>query len=167
MRKILIFFLLLFMLIPVFAEKYEKFYPLFKDIPGWKGNKPGGTDISYGNNQMVMSTREYYKGEKNVTVNVVVGIQAMTYWQALKMANTKVSSSNGEYLEVKDMNGFRVLLQRENEHCSLVIFLSKENLNKGGVLVFDGTKISLDELLNFAKKFDWKGFKKVYSSLFK
>lgn len=170
MRKFTIFLVLSFMGILAvygFGSNYDKFFPFFKDVPGWKAEKPSGTDANFNGNRMLTATRIYKKGNSEITVSVLVGPQAFAYKQMLALKNMNITTSEGEHVEVKNINGFKVLLMNQKDGSFMAVFLDTKGVEKGGVLLFGGDKVNFNTLSNFSKNFDWNGIQRVYLSIFK
>ncbi len=167
-KKLLIFFILTFLgTLTIFGVSYEKFFPLLKDVSGWKAQKPDGTEINMGGNFMMSASRQYSKGDKSVTVSMLVGSQVYPYKQMAELSKMSITTSDGEHVEVKSINSYRTLIEKNQDGSTVVVFFNSDNMKNAGALLFSGDNVSLNDLLSFSKNFDWKKFESLYKSLFK
>jgi hypothetical protein len=164
-KILLVSFAILFVAATVKAESYQSLYPCLIDLSGWTGGEPRGMNMNMSGMVMMNSTRTYSKGNKELTVIIMKGNQA------LGMAGMQGSGMHMESPEVniniKTINGFQVqtVYDKEENSGAVTVFLTHEQQTGGAFFTLSYAGISESEALGLAKKFDWKKIKSKIQSL--
>ena len=162
--KALIFitFALLFISNVALGASYQALFPYLIDLPGWSGSEPTGMNMEMSGMTMVNATRNYNKGNKELTVVIMIGNQAFGFNPAAT-GGMKVETSQGK-MDFKTIDGFQVqtIYDKEDNSGAVTVILQ----DAGGALftlTFEGLKE--DDALNIVQKFDWKKIQKAAKSI--
>ncbi len=150
----------------IFAGSFRDLYPYLVDLPGWQAGKPEGSRVSLPMVKMVQAQREYTRGEATLKVTIVKGSGvALNKWWGPFAVNLEYEDESG-WRKLKTIKGFPVGLQynKEDKSGSVMVNL-KSGESTVGLLVVEYSKISPEEALKIAEKFDWKGILKALQSL--
>jgi hypothetical protein len=151
-----------------YSQSYNSLLPLLVDLSGWKGENPEGMDLDYGGSKAITATREYEKGDKNLTAALIVGRQMQGSWnpayqEGFKMETTEMS------MVVESIKGFLVFHTFDKTSSDgLVMVLLQEaspDGSGGGIFTFAFEGVSSDEGMKLAQKFDWNRMKSAVSKL--
>ena len=144
------------------AEKHDLLTPLLVDLNGWKGEKAEGMSMDMGNMKMITATRNYTRGDKDVTAVVFIGNSAMTQG---KMQGMKMESADSR-INIKEIDGFQTqsVYDKKDKSGSVVIFLSHGEAS-GTIFTLSYNNIEEDKAIELAKKFDWKKMKATVEKL--
>ncbi len=166
--RIFIFFMLTFLVaLTILGNNYEKFFPLLKNISGWKSQKPIGSEMTIGEDFMMGASRKYSKGDKIITVSMLVGSDVGSYEFLAKASKNCILTSDRKSYEVKNINSFRTLLIGGKDNSKVVVFFNSDSMKEPGILIFFGEHVRLNTLLPFSKNFNWKKFENLYRSIYK
>jgi len=145
-----------------YAQSYNSLLPLLVDLSGWNGEKPQGMEMDYGGAKAITATREYEKGDSDLTAAVIVGRQMQGSWnpayqEGFKMETTEMS------MVVERVNGFLVFHTFDKTSSDgLVMVLLQEaspDGSEGAVFTFAFESLSSDEGMKLAQKFNWNKMK--------
>ncbi len=141
---------------PAHAQKHQALAPLLIDLPGWMASERDGMSMEVAGIKIINANRSYAKGEKELTVIIMIGNQAMTQADA---AESTVETSAGS-MSAKTVDGFQVqtVSDKGKKSGEMVVVLAQGQ--KGGVvLTVSYSGLSEAEALDMVKKFDWKKMK--------
>jgi hypothetical protein len=164
-RTIVVFFVLALspmILQTALAQDYKTLTPLLTDLPGWTAEKAEGASMNMGDMKMLHASRNYTKGDKELTAVIMVGSTMMTQGQLQQMT----VESQGVKMQVSDINGFKVhnAYDKNDKSGTITVFLA-QGKTQGAVLVFSYTHLTESEGLNLVKTFDWKKIKDAVEKL--
>jgi len=164
MKKFGIFLLVVLVASVLFALNFKDLYPFLVDLPGWDGKDPEGSQATFGEVSMLTASRSYTKGEARLKVTIVKGTAVAGMWAPFAM---KMEFEDEEqWVKVKEINGFNVGLSynKQDKKGSIIVNLSTKPDQNVGLFALEYKKISPDQAVKLAKKFDWKGIAKALSS---
>ena len=143
------------------ALTYQDVLPYLVDLPGWQSGKPTGMTSSMNGMNMVTASKEYSQGEKKFNVSVVFGNPMFGAMPMMGNMNMNIDTPE-ERIYTKTINGFMVVVtyEKQDKSGSILVYLKKDQGNSG-VITFDFQGISEQEAMQLAKKFNWKGIKKL------
>ncbi len=150
------------------AETYEVLKPCYAGVSGWQQGELEGMFMTMGGMKMLTGTMQYTKGDKTIDVVFNKGMTAAPV--ITEAMGTHMSmESNDISMKITKMRGLTVQLvdnKGEEKGSHLMVILEKPTEKQpGSMLVFDSETVQLDELLPFAKKFDWGCFAKKAKSV--
>jgi len=152
-----VLFAIVFMLlwvVNVQAESYEALYPCLTDLPGWEAKEPEGMKMEMPGMKMINATRSYTQGNKEITVVIVIGNQAMSTpmgAEGMKMETPE------EKVTIERINGFMVqnVYDKKDNEGTIIVYLNRQGAGPA-IFSFSFKELSEDEALNLAKTFDWE-----------
>src|SRR5262245_43374127 len=131
-------------------ERFEEFFPLLVDLPGWTGSKPTGqTMIIPG---LVIALREYQRGDLRLYANVTAGPGRLT-----EPAPAMTIETSERRLAVSVIDGWQVGRTFDFKDKSSAITISLGN----GYLMLLAKGVAEDAALTLARRFDWKALQTV------
>lgn len=150
------------------SQSYNSLLPLLVDLSGWKGESPEGMDLDYSGLKAIAATREYEKGDNNLTAALLVGHQMQGSWnpayqEGFKMETTEMS------MAVERIKGFPVFhtFDKTKSEGVVVVLLHEPSTDgaEGAIFSFAFEGVSRDEGMKLAQKFDWSRMKSAVSKL--
>ena len=151
-----------------FSQSYNSLLPLLVDLSGWNGESPEGMDFDYSGTKSIVATREYEKGDSNLTAALIVGRQMQGSWnpayqEGFKMETTEMS------MVVERIKGFPVFHTFDKTSSDGVVMVllqeSSPDGSGGAVFTFAFESLSSDEGMKLAQKFDWNKMKSAVTKL--
>ncbi len=158
MKKVLFFMLWCFICVSLNAQNLPSYKQLCNsliDIRGWKAEKCNGINMNSNMGTMVSATRNYYKGDKSFEVSIFSGMQAMGYWT--QFSTNLQMETNEVYIKTTKIKGYPVgiNISKKDKNGGIFVCLSKNSQQCNAILVLTFEKLSKDEALKIAQKFDW------------
>jgi len=137
-------------------QSFQRFLPLFVDLPGWKGGKPDGMAMEVSGNSMVSAQREYERGASRIHAQIIVGPVAEG---ALKAAGTGIKIETSEmHMSTSTIDGLQVTrtFTLADKSGAIIVGLATNAMFN---LAFNG--VEEDEALTLAKAFNWKAMQQA------
>jgi hypothetical protein len=123
------------------------------DIPGWKASEPTGSKLTIPVGTVVQAERSYTKQEKTLTVRIVSGPPAMSFWQ---LSNGQFEyESPEEFLKNTSVKGIpgKISYHIKERNGEIILFLTRYNQAKPVVMIFEFDNMDYREALSIANKF--------------
>ena len=158
MKKIFLLMLLCFLPAYLIAQNlpsYKQLCSFLVDIKGWKAEKCNGIKMKSNLGSMVSATRRYYKGEKNFEVSIFSGMQAMGYWT--QFSTNLQMETNEVLIKTTNIKGYPVgiNISKADKSGGIFVCLNKNSQQCNAILVLNFEKLSKEEALKIAQKYDW------------
>lgn len=145
-----------------FSASYKSLYGHFKDLPGWKGEKPKGMQANIGGIKMITASRLYQQKGKKVTAAIIFGQQAQGMMPpASRRKEMTMDTPQGKIL-IKKVKGvyIQMVYEKARKQGTILVPLSTGKQKVPAVFMFHFKGLSLAEGKELAEKFDWKDMKK-------
>ena len=148
------------------CQGYQVVKPCYVDVPQWQRGELQGIMMTMGDGRTMTATVQYSQGDKEIDVVFNKGITAVvpaSKAEAMAQMGVSVESSNGS-MKVTQMEGYTVMMAEEkgeSKGSHIMVILERPSKKRdGSILVFDTDSVPLQQLLEFAKRFDWGCFSK-------
>jgi hypothetical protein len=132
-------------------EAFRRFFPFLVDLDGWQGKTPDGMSMAMGNTNMLTATREYERGSARLHAAVVMG-PAATGALAASQSGMNIETTEG-HLITSTIDGFTVVRTFNTKEKSGAVLVK---LGPSAMFSFSYERLTEDEAMPLAKKFDWK-----------
>ena len=146
-----------------FSASYKSLYGSLKDLPGWKGEKPKGTQANIGGMKMVTASPKYHQKGKMVNVAIISGLQAkgMIRQQVAKQKEMTMDTPKGKIM-IKKINGVYVqmVFEKARKEGTILVPLNNGKQKVPAIFAFHFKGLSLEKGRALAESFDWKNIRK-------
>jgi len=151
-----------------YSQTYNSLLPLLVNLSGWSAESPDGMELDYSGSKTITATREYEKGDSNLTAALIVGSQMQGSWspayqEGFKMETTEMS------MVVERIKGFLVFHTFDKTSSDGIVMVLLQDASAdgsgGAVFTFAFESLGSDEAMKLAQKFDWNKMKSAVSKL--
>ena len=150
----------------VFADQlpsYKTICSHLGDIPGWKSDKCSGMNLSsspMGN--IVSANREYSKGDKEINVSVISGMQAIAGWAPF--AGNLNMETNESLVKTLDISGYRagINYHKQEKAGSITICLEQKNSQCEAIFGISFSNMNWEDASELVKNFDLKEIESIF-----
>lgn len=135
------------------AQAYRGLLPLLIDLPGWTGAPPEGVDLTPQGVAAVSASREYERGDAELTALIGVG-PTFAPFQALGSFQVQTPD---HAMRSRTIDGFRVFttsIAPARAGSVMVAVDPSSTRPTGFMLQYEG--ISTDQAVALARRFDWR-----------
>jgi len=132
-------------------QSFQRFIPFLIDLSGWKGNKPDGMAMEVAGGNMITATRAYERGDARLNAAILTGMAAKAALAA-GGAGIKIETAD-MHLSTATIDGLSVTKTYTVSNKSGAVMVG---LGPSAAFTLTFTKVSEDEGLELARKFDWK-----------
>jgi len=151
------------------AQTDVKLKAFLINVKGWTGGKPEGMAMSMGSMKMANAMREYRNKDKKIIVAVTITSSETTLGKIEKIS--KKDAPDNVKIVTKKVNGFTLkqvyAKERGKQNGTILIRLYGKDDAKGAVFMLNYENVPDKEALSIAKKFNWKGIKKLAADFLK
>lgn len=132
-------------------QAFQRFLPFLIDLNGWTGEKPDGMAMEVPGTNMITATREYRRGDAQLSVQIVTGPAAQG---AAAATQTNVNIETGDaHMRTATVDGLPVASSYSVKDRSGIILVA---LSANAMFSMSFKGVAEDEALSIAKQFDWK-----------
>ncbi|MBL8674221.1 MAG: hypothetical protein IPK81_07365 [Rhodospirillales bacterium] len=137
------------------AQSHKALAALLVDVPQWKGGKADGMSVQMQGQDMTWATREYKRGDAEITAILGIGHPMGAQVQMMGLAG------GGAAPEPVTVKGFPVFSMYDKADRAGIVIVSLTSGNPfntqaaaAPTLMIQFTRVGPDEALSFAERFD-------------
>ncbi|OAG27879.1 hypothetical protein [Thermodesulfatator autotrophicus] len=141
---------------------YQEVCSVLTDLKGWQAEECSGMNVSTPMGEMVTAERSYQKGDKEISVMVIHGMQAVQFWQPY--AYVTEMDSPESYVKLTTINGFKVGISHDKQtnSGSVVVLLNEKSGVVATIFALQYNDMSWKDGLKLARQFNWKKIGKFF-----
>ncbi|AEH46078.1 hypothetical protein Thein_2230 [Thermodesulfatator indicus DSM 15286] len=141
---------------------YQEVCALLTDLQGWQAENCSGMNMNTPMGEIVTAERSYKKGNYEISVMVIHGIQATQFWQPFAYVTEVDTPEN--YSKLTTVDGFKVGISHEKQtnSGSVVVLLNEKDSMAATIFVVQYNDMSWKDGLRLARQFDWKKIEKAF-----
>lgn len=130
---------------------FQRFLPFLIDLNGWTGEKPDGMTMEVPGTSMITATREYRRGDAQLSAQIITGPAAQGATAATQ-SNVNIETGDA-HMRTATINGLPVASSYTVKDRSGIILVA---LGANAMFSMSFKGLAEDEALSLAKQFDWK-----------
>lgn len=130
---------------------FQRFLPFLIDLDGWTGEKPDGMAMEVPGTSMITATREYRRGDAQLSAQIVTGPAAQGATAATR-SNVNIETGDA-HMRTANINGVPVASSYTVKDKSGIILVA---LGANAMFSMSFKGVAEDEALTLAKRFDWR-----------
>lgn len=137
------------------AESYKPLIPLLTDIPQWEADKADGMSMKSDGHEVVWATRQYRKGDAEISVILGVGHPMAGQAAAMSQTGKMQYEAGGSSYEVTTVKGFPVMRIFNKEERSGLMIVALASQSAPASLIVQFSDLEPEEGFAIAERFDW------------